>query len=143
MPENKKEAPKRNHWCLLLDTNFLLTAVKNKIHLFEELNNLFGKPEILIPYQVIDELEKIKQDKKTKIKDRESANLALQIIKKSKIINIELKTKEVDSGIIYYLKEHPTVIVATLDRILKAKIKKKNPQTKFLSIRQKKRIFVQ
>ena len=128
---------------IILDTNFIITAIKQKAQLFEQLEELFPNCKILIPIQVIEELEKIPNSKQEKLIDRESASLALQIIKKKSVQNIEFTAKNVDAGIVRYTKEKKDLIIATLDKQLKQKIKDKNPKVQFLTIKEKKRISLQ
>jgi len=127
---------------IILDTNFIVTAIKQKAQLFEQLEELFPGYKILIPIQVIEELEKIIKDKETKRVEKETADLALQIIKKKSVQNLDLTTKNVDAGIIKYTQEKNNLIIATLDRELIRRIKRKNPQVKFLTIKEKKRISI-
>ncbi len=99
---------------VLLDTNFILTCIKEKIDLFEQLLGY----EIFIPIQVISELKKI-----------DKSGLALKILSKQKVKEIDLKTDYADEGIIRFAQENPEFVIATLDRAIKKKIK--NP---FLTI---------
>jgi rRNA-processing protein FCF1 len=107
---NKKEAYKRNHWCLL-DTSFILSAIRNKIDFLDEIKNLGLTP--IVPKQVLVELEGIS-------KSKSEAELALKIINKVK--KIDLKTKNTDAGIIKYAKNNK-IIIATLDKEIKNKTK--------------------
>ena len=104
---------------IILDTNFILTCIRQKIDFFEDIN-LMGL-QILIPEQVIQEIKRISESKK-KLKFREEAKLALELLKKSRFKNINLKSRNTDNGISNYSKEHD-VIVATLDKKLKQKVK--------------------
>ena len=110
----------------LLDTSFILTAVRNKIDFCNEIN--FMGIKILVPKQILSELEKI---------NLQEARLAMQILKKHKFEKIDLKTKNTDNGIILYAKYNPEVLIATLDREIKRKIK--NPK---IIIRGKKKLEV-
>lgn len=98
---------------ILLDTNFILSCVKQKIDFFENLN-LKGL-QILIPKQVIEELKKISESKK-KMHFKEDAKLALKILNANKFKKIDIKEKYVDKGIIKYAKDKPEIIIATLDK---------------------------
>ena len=119
---------------VVLDTNFILTCLKEKIDFF--LAEEFG--EIAIPIQVLEELDSLHD--KGELKERELAELASDIIekKKGKFKVIDLKKKFVDSGIIKYA-EGKKVIVATLDAELKNKLKGK---AKILTIRARKKLEV-
>ena len=110
---------------VLLDTNFILTCIKQKIDFFEEIY-LMGI-QIIIPKEVIAELKKLKQD------------LALRLLEKekTKFKKISLKGKNVDNSIINYAKENPKIIIATLDRGIKTKIKSKK-----MIIRNKKKLEI-
>lgn len=110
----------------ILDTSFILTCVKQKIDLFDNLE-LKGIKS-LIPSQVIDELEKLSGK-------NPSAKLTLKILKCKKFRKIDLKNKNVDKGIIDFAKENPDFLVATLDRVIKKKTKNSN-----IVIRGKKKI---
>ena len=103
---------------VLLDTSFILTSIRNKIDFISELP-LKGL-SVLVPKQVISEIENIAESKK-KLRFREEAKLALKILEKSKTRKIDLKSKNTDNGIVKYSKEH-NVIVATLDREIKKKV---------------------
>ncbi|MBU1136386.1 MAG: PIN domain-containing protein [Nanoarchaeota archaeon] len=119
---------------ILLDTNFVLTCVKEKLDFLE--TRKFGK--VVIPKQVLNELEKL--EKKTNGRNSENAELALRIIKdnKEEIEFVELDGKFADSGIVKYA-ENNDVVVATLDRELKKKLRGK---AKIVVIRGRKKIEI-
>jgi len=122
---------------ILLDTNFLLTTAKQKIDFHSLANDLFDK-EIswLIPSEVLQELKELASRKGEKVKDKKSASLALQLTKTLPHKTIKLKNKNVDKGIIQYLKIHKAIL-ATLDKKLKGKTK-----SKILTIRGKKSLEI-
>src|SRR3989344_649113 len=93
----------------LLDTNFILTCIKQKIDFFEELR--FMGFEIIIPNGVIDELKKLKQTS------------ALKLLEKNNFRKITLTGKNTDNSIINYAKKNPEILVATLDKELNNKLK--------------------
>ena len=119
---------------ILLDTNFIITLAKNKSRLFEEMKEEFGNYELIIPKQVIEELKKISIKKETKIIDRENAEVGLKIISKQKFISPDLATNNVDASIIEYSKDKE-LIIGTLDKKLKQKLKSSNSKTKFLFLK--------
>ena len=98
----------------LLDTNFILSCIRKKIDFFEEIELMGFK--VIIPKEVIREIKKFK-DKKSE------ASLALKIIENNSHIEIELGRGYVDKRIIDYAKENPSLIVATLDKEIKDKVK--------------------
>jgi len=119
---------------IILDTNFILTCVKQKIDFFEELE-LKGF-RVLIPKQVIKEIKEIINSKK-KLHFKEDAKLALKLLEKNSFKETDLKEKNVDKGLINFAKKNKDIIVATLDKELKNKI-----QNSILVIRGKKKIKV-
>ncbi len=118
----------------ILDTNFILTCIKQKIDFFEKLK-LEGI-QIIIPKQVIKEIKGIINSKK-KLHFREDAKLALKFLEKNPFKEIDLNEKCVDKGLIQFAKKNKKVIIATLDREIKRKIK-----TPKLVIRGKKKLEV-
>jgi rRNA-processing protein FCF1 len=104
---------------VILDTNFILSCIRKKIDFFTEIK-FFGL-KIIIPIQVIAELEKL--SKTGKIKFQEEAILSLNMLKKNSFDKIDLKIKNVDNGIVKFAKENENYVIATLDREIKSKIK--------------------
>jgi len=119
----------------ILDTNFILTCVKQKIDFFEKIPQM--GVQILIPKQVIEEIKRVANSTK-KLKFRDDAKLAQVILERNKFTQIDIRGKYVDKGLIKYAKEHPRLIIATLDKEIK------NKTTNFkLVIRGKKKLEVQ
>ena len=135
---NLREISKKNRRFVLLDTNFILACVKQKIDFFEEIK--FMGIKILIPEQVINELKKIVNSKK-KLHSRNNAEIALKILEKKKnsFRRIDLLNygKNTDKRIKNFADKNEEVIVATLDRELKSKIKNQK-----LTIREKKKLEI-
>lgn len=104
---------------VLLDTNFILSCIRKKIDFFHEIKFLGMK--IVIPNEVIQELENL--TKKGKTKFREESKLALTLLKKNSFEKINLEIKNVDNGIVKFANEHEDYIIATLDREIQKKIK--------------------
>jgi len=110
---------------ILLDTNFILTCIKQKIDFANLAEERFTeKIEWVIPLEVVEELNKIKENK-GKTEDKNAADLALQIISQLKSEKIKLNNKKVDDGLVNYLYKNKSVILATLDRGLKKRVKSK------------------
>jgi len=118
---------------VILDTNFILTSIENKIDFIDEIEMMGHTP--LVPKQVIDEMKAIHGGNK-KLKFRDEAEIGLKILNKKKPSLIDIKERYVDLGIIEYTQDHPDVIVATLDRKLKEKLK-----TRIMTIRRAKKQF--
>lgn len=118
----------------ILDTNFILTCVKQKIDFLDEIK--FMGIMILIPEEVLNEIKKIMNSGK-KLHFRENARLALKILNKNRFKKIKLDATDVDKGLVIFAKKNKDVIIATLDKKLKEKIKKPK-----LVIRGKKKLEV-
>lgn len=95
---------------IILDTNFIIICMKEGLDFFHELK-LMGF-HILIPLQVIQELEKLKRKKELKL---------LEIHKES-FKTIRFKKGYVDKGMVEFSKKNPKAVVATLDSALRNKI---------------------
>ncbi len=116
---------------IILDTNFLLVPFTLKIDIFTEIERIIHEPyEICIINKTIDELNSIIENQKGKHK--ESAGLALQLIKKKNIVilepkhlnmTVDSKSPIVDDIILKIANEN--TYVATQDKILKNKLKQK------------------
>jgi len=110
---------------IILDTNFLIYCAKEKLDYIQEFQSFFNEDyELVVPFQVIEELEKLKNDKFKKVsgKDKFAANLALQLLEFNNIKKVEAKGKNVDSAIIALSKECKKNIVATLDREMRQEL---------------------
>ena len=111
---------------ILLDTNFIVSALKNKINLDLELDRVMKeKYQKKIIDKTIDELKKL---------NTEHSKLSIKILEKQKVKKIRSETNNVDNEIVK--NSNKDTIVATLDRKLKKKLKKKEVKT--ITIRQKK-----
>jgi rRNA-processing protein FCF1 len=124
---------------IILDTNFLVSAVRFNIDIFSEIQRICNlRYEICVIDKTIDELEKIIE--KEKLKDRKAAKIALGIIKKGKIkiiktVSKNKRVKNVDLLILELIKKG-SFIVATQDKELKRQIKEK--EVPLIVLRQKK-----
>ncbi len=107
---------------ILLDTNFIITCVIQKIDFFSLASEVIDdKIEWIVPFEVLGELEEISKRKGEKEIDKMAAKIGLEMTKVicAKIVNI--KHKNVDQGIINYIK-NKDIVLATLDRNLKKRI---------------------
>jgi len=118
---------------VILDTNFILSCVKQKIDFFEEIP-LMGI-SIIIPLQVIDELQKFSKQARGSLK--EQAKLALTLLENRDFRRIDLHSRKVDMEIINFAKQNPGIIIATLDREMKNKT-----QNSKMVIRRKKKLEI-
>ena len=104
---------------IILDTNFLIYCAKNRLDYVEALNDLLNEDfELVVPMQVVRELELLRDDKKKKVsgKDKASIDLALQLLDANNVEKVKIKGKTVDDGIINLSKEDKKNITCTLDR---------------------------
>lgn len=111
---------------ILIDTNFILTCLKNRIDFDYIEEYLKEKIDFVVLSSVINELEKISLEKKRKLNERKIAKFALEIIKKTnnvKIINT--KIENVDYSIIDYCLKNPHVFLATFDKRVRKKVNNK------------------
>ena len=122
---------------ILLDTNFILTCVKQKINFQEITNQITSQPvEWLVPQDVLDELGNLQDRRGAKVLDKSAAKLSFEILQnmKAKIINLPGKNPNVDIKIVNYILDKP-IILATLDKNLKSRV-----ENKILTIRGKKNL---
>ncbi|MFZ5955503.1 MAG: hypothetical protein ACOYT4_03685 [Nanoarchaeota archaeon] len=112
---------------ILLDTNFILTCIKQKID-FDRIANEIVDEEIkwILPEEVQNELEKLSKRKGMRTIDKESAKLSLEFLKSLNPELIKLNNKNVDDGIVNYINSQKNkIILATLDKELKKRINSK------------------
>lgn len=109
---------------VILDSNILVYAAKQKVDLVSQLKDKFGKVEIIVPNLVIKELEDISKKAK-KGEDKRAAKLALQIFSKLKVVKLE--KGHTDDRIIELAKKE-RAIVGTNDSKLKDRLKKEGIQ---------------
>lgn len=120
---------------VVLDTNFILTCIRNKIDFYEE---LFHRGHLVqIPREVIAEIKRL-MDSSKKLKFKEEANLALKLIESSDHELVDCPGKYVDKGLIKYCNENPNVVLATMDKVLKKSVKNRK-----MVIRNKKKLELQ
>jgi len=121
---------------ILMDTNFILACVKQKIDIINSVDFLNEKVDWVVPREVLNELESLKDRKGIKFSDRNSAKVGLEIIALLEPEIIEIKNPNVDKGIADYFSGKD-ILLATLDKELKKKVNNKK-----LVIRGKKKFEV-
>jgi len=121
----------------LLDSSFIISCVNKKIDFFTFLRDEgFSGSNILIPKQVIIELEKISLPISIYgriAKEKETAALSLRIILNNVFDKVDLnvslipslKRRTVDNLIIDYANAHPDIYIASLDKGILKKVKNK------------------
>lgn len=116
---------------ILIDTNFIVYAVKYKIaHLLEA-----NKSELAVPAQVVKELEMLSKTAKDR-NDRASAGLAIELIRKWKVPEVE-EDGNADEAVLKIAVKNKAK-AATMDKALSKKLKERGITV--LKIRQKKYI---
>lgn len=120
---------------VVLDTNFILNCIGNKLDFFEEI--LMKGHAVLIPKEVIAEIKRLMDSSKAR-KFKEQANLALKLIAANDYEEISAPGRYVDVGLKKYLDEHPKVILATMDKELKKSVKNRK-----MVVRNKKKLELQ
>lgn len=122
---------------ILLDTNFLVDCVKNKIDLFTELRRVLDfNFEIAILDRTLDELDTIIAKGR---KEGRAAKLAKTILMTKKVIIFPTGGGHTDKLLLNRADENN--IVATMDKELKQKLKKKKQDV--IIIRAKKKLVLQ
>lgn len=112
---------------ILLDTNFILTCVKQKIDFISRASEIIDqKIEWLIPQDILNELGSLKDRTGIKVKDKNAAKLSFQIIQNlnPKIVQLPGKNPNIDIKIVNYII-NKNIILATLDKNLKSRINNK------------------
>ena len=120
---------------VLLDTNFILYCIANKVDFHEEI--LMKGHRVVIPKEVIAEIKRLRDGSKA-LKFRDEANLALKLIAAQDYDEVSCPGKYVDIGIKAFLKNHPRYVLATMDRELKKSV----PNRKMV-LRNKKKLELQ
>ncbi len=120
---------------IILDTNFLLIPGKFRVDIFTEIRCLVDfQYRFFIIDRTIYELNQIIEDSKAKAKDRECARIGLDLIRVRKIEKIKSNKKNVDDVIVE--KADKDTVVATSDRELRKRLKKKGVKVIFLKKKQ-------
>jgi len=120
---------------IILDTNFLLIPAQFKVDIFDEIDRIIlEKYELFVLDKTIDELNKIINDKKQKLRNRKAAKLGLQLLKSKKVKIIKTREDLLVDDLIVKLKGY---IVATQDIGLKNRIK-----GKIITLRAKKKLIL-
>ena len=99
---------------VLLDTNFIISAIKQRIDFNEELKEMgFGR--VIVPREVMQELKDLRF--KVPMADRQAIDIALTLFSSKKIEKAKVGGKNVDEGLI--AKGKQGAYIATLDAAIK------------------------
>lgn len=108
---------------ILLDTNFVIMCVKQKIDFFSVADEMINeKIKWIVPFEVLEEIKLISTRRGEKTVDKDAAKLSLEVLKLVSTEIINVKNRNVDQGIINYIKGKD-IVLATMDRGLKSKVK--------------------
>lgn len=108
---------------ILLDTNFILTCAKQKVDFFSLTNETIDeRTNWIVPSEVLEELKELSVRRGISGADKDAAKLGLEIVKLINPDIISINNKNVDQGIIDYIKGKD-IVLATLDKELKKKVK--------------------
>lgn len=113
---------------ILLDTNFIITCIKQKLDFFSITEELVSESiKWILPDKIFHELVKISNSKDKKLKDKQAANLFQELYKENskKIREIKLNIENVDDSLVAYCNSHPEMVLATLDKKLKSRVTNK------------------
>jgi rRNA-processing protein FCF1 len=119
---------------ILIDTNFILTAVKQKIDIEVVAAEIIDEDiHWIVPQQVLNELGNLKDAKGMKSVDRQAAALSFDVLQQiaPEVVDVG-RNPNVDIGIVNYIMDKD-IVLATLDRGLQDRVK-----NKMLTIRGKK-----
>lgn len=115
---------------VIFDTNFLFLPIQFKIDIFSEVEGLIGRFEPIVLSVTIEELKKLSAKGSEKI--QRQVLLAMEIAKKCKIIQVDVKPEEKYDDVLLRIAKEKNCIVATNDRILRRKLRENNIATIFL-----------
>ena len=115
---------------IILDSDFLVNSIKYKVDVVSQIKENFPEEDIAIIDKTLDELKKV---------NNPNAKAAIHLVKLKEIKILKTKKdKIVDDLILAKVKKGD--IVATQDRDLKRKLKRKDIKT--ITIRQKKYVSI-
>ena len=101
---------------VICDTSFLIHLSTRRIRNLDSINTEIGQTEFMVPFVVLNELEKLSKTQNKK----QDAIITLEFARSLKTISIT--GKFADYAIIKHVKKHGGII-ATMDKELKKKIK--------------------
>ncbi len=104
---------------VILDTNFIISCIKNKIDFFSHLEESGFK--VLVPREVIEEMKDIRLD--VKHDERTAIDIALALLNEKKIKKIKLGQGKVDDRLIEHGKKG--MYIATLDSYIRRSVPNK------------------
>jgi|APSaa5957512622_1039677.scaffolds.fasta_scaffold26919_4 rRNA-processing protein FCF1 len=114
---------------IVIDTSFIVACMKKKIDFLEKAEELFDEGlDWLVPLEVMQELEKLSQQKGEKTENKQASLTAIDFIKSQDLSMIPLQAEpspaHVDDLIVSYVNEHSNEkpVVATIDKEFKQRV---------------------
>jgi rRNA-processing protein FCF1 len=104
---------------VILDTNFVVACVRQRIDFVEKLNSL-GFSKVVVPREVIEELKDLKNNGKVSRDGKAVLGAALEIVQGKDIKKTRLGNRSVDTGLIE--KGKSGIYIGTLDREIKRNV---------------------
>jgi len=124
---------------VILDTNFFMVPEKFKIDVFGELDRIVeGEYELVTVDSVIKELNKLSRGNG---KDARAARIGLKLFKGKDLKVLKTKEKNADEAILKLSEKISNCVVATLDKELEKKLKKRG--IKLIYLRSKKYLVLE
>jgi rRNA-processing protein FCF1 len=115
---------------VILDANFLLVPFQFKVDIFSEIEALIGGFEQIVLSTTMEELKRLSKAKSEKT--RRSFLAALELAKKCRIVDVELRSGESYDDAILRVAGEGKYIVATNDSNLRKRLRDKGITTIFL-----------
>ena len=109
---------------VLLDSNFLMIPMELHIDVLEKIQNLLGKRVEFILIKPVHEELRTLSTRRSKV--ARQAAYALELAKRCRTVNVEMKTGESTDDAIARVAKDTGTIVATTDLELKAKLRNIN-----------------
>jgi len=119
---------------VILDTNFIVACVRDRIDFIDQLKELGFK--ITVPREVSQELKDIRDGGRVRRDGKAVIETALEIVNSKDVKNIRIGGKSVDAGLIAKGKEG--VYIGTLDKEIK-----RNVPNRVVVLKAKKRVSVE
>lgn len=107
---------------IIVDSNALMMVFEFNIDLEGELDRLLGKYQILIPKNIVDELNLLSQ--KGRGKKKQLAKAALKLLQRYDIVDVD-SNLDVDDAVILAAERYDGIVV-TNDRELRKRLKDKS-----------------
>lgn len=115
---------------VILDANFLLVPFQFKVDIFSEIEALIGGFEPIVLSTTMEELKRLSKSRSEKT--RRNSLAALELAKKCRIVDVELRPGESYDSAILRVADEGKYIVATNDRKLRKRLRDKGITTIFL-----------